>query len=421
MVRMTFTWLIFLIQALLSGVFLIEYNVEGVSILIIALTSIFLMIDLSRKNFPKEIYIILLISYLLRIFFLFFDLYGQELFILPNSGFDSEMFHEAALHGIATGDYGRGHIYSYVVGIIYSLFGNNRMISQFINVLFSMHGILIVYSTLKLYNVRDKAKYNVLALISLMPNFAILSSLLLRESVIIFLCILSFYCFSLWLVKNRTGMLMLAYALGLLIAIFHSGSIFLIISYTVFLILYNREKHQFNFSVKSVAAAIVFAFIFMVLFQNFYDLFFAKFSNIEDLTDVTDIHVMGESGYSVGFAIGNPIVNFVVNTPIRVFYFVFSPLPWDWRGIFDVMAFAFSGMYYGYVLYFSFKNLIKGKLWNGQLVVFLLLIISVGLIVFAWGVSNAGTALRHRDKFIGLYAVLLGLLLNKEEPRRNSI
>ena len=36
-----------------------------------------------------------------------------------------------------------------------------------------------------------------------------------------------------------------------------------------------------------------------------------------------------------------------------------------------------------------------------------------GIMVFFLGVSNAGTALRHRDKFIGLFILLLVITMNE--------
>lgn len=420
-INMTFTWFIFIIQALFASIFLTSFNVGSIPILIVAITSLFYLFDLSRHDYSKNLFLILFLSYLIRLFFLFFDLYGREIFILPNSGLDSEIFHEAAIQGLMSGDFGRGHIYSYFISIMYSFFGNERIISQYFNVLLSMHAILLVYKTMDLYKINDKAKNVAITFIALFPNFAILSSILLRESIIIFLYVLSFYCFTKYLMENNVALLLGSYAAGLLVSVFHSGSIFLVVAYTVFLILYDQQTGQFNLKMKSILLSMSFAFLFLFLFQNYYDVFFSKFSNIEEVGDVIDIYVMGESGYSTGFAIGNPILNFVVNTPLRVFYFVFSPLPWDWRGVTDVLAFFLSSLFYGYTLYLGFRSLFIRNIPNKNIVFTVLLIIGVGLFVFAWGVSNAGTALRHRDKFVGLFTVLLALVINTREQGSERI
>lgn len=412
---MTLTWFVFIIQALLSNLFFIYFEIEGLPILIIFVTTLFLLFDLSRYDFPKEVFAILFLTYLLRLFLLFFDLYGREYFILPNSGLDSEMFQQAALKGMVTGDYGNGHIYSFVIGFLYSLFGNERIIPQFFNVLLSLHAIILIYKTMGLYKINEKTKYFAVALIAVLPNFAIMSSILLRESIIIFLYALSFYCFSKWFLESQVVLLVFAYAGGLLVSVFHSGSIILVVAYTIILILFDRKRGQFSISYQSILIALLFTVAFIYLFQNYYDLFFSKFSNIDDVDDVIDIYVMGESGYSTGYAIGNPILNFVINTPLRMFYFVFSPLPWDWRGATDIIAFVFSGLFYGYTLYLSFKRLFERSTENKNFIIIILLIVVIGVMVFSWGVSNAGTALRHRDKFIGLFILLLALTMDDKK------
>jgi len=348
---MTFTWIVFIVQAIFAHIFLTTFNIEGLSILIIALTSVFLLFDLSRLELPKMMFNLLFVSYLLRLFLMFFDLYGQDIFVLPNSGLDSEMFHGSALQGLATGNYGNGHVYSMVLGFIYTFFGNERMVAQFFNVLLSVQAILLVYKTMDLYHIHDKVKFLTISLLALIPNFAIMSSILLRESIIIFLYILSFYYFSKWFTQNNLWLLIISYAFGLLVAVFHSGSIILVVAYTVILILYDHTKEQFNLSLKSVLIASTFSLVFLFIFQNYFDLFFLKFSNIDEMEDVTDIYVMGASGYSTGYPIENPVFNFIVNTPLRIFSFVFSPLPWNWRGVTDVIAFTFSSLFYGGGLY----------------------------------------------------------------------
>src|SRR5699024_2056053 len=129
------TWIVFIIQALLSNLFFAYLGIEGLPILIIVITTLFLIFDLSQHGFPKEVFLILFLTYFLRLFLWFFDLYGRDYFVLPNSGLDSEMFNQSAITGLATGNYGNGHVYSIVIGLLYTFFGYERIIPQFFNVL----------------------------------------------------------------------------------------------------------------------------------------------------------------------------------------------------------------------------------------------------------------------------------------------
>jgi len=64
---------------------------------------------------------------------------------------------------------------------------------------------------------------------------------------------------------------------------------------------------------------------------------------------------------------------------------------------------------------------LKRDVKNKNTIIVVLLIVIIGLVVFAWGVSNAGTALRHRDKFIGLFILLLALVSNDAMHRRKHV
>jgi len=64
---------------------------------------------------------------------------------------------------------------------------------------------------------------------------------------------------------------------------------------------------------------------------------------------------------------------------------------------------------------------LKRDVKNKNTIIVVLLIVIIGLVVFAWGVSNAGTALRHRDKFIGLFILLLALVSNDSMHRRKHV
>src|SRR5699024_2729453 len=66
------TWIIFIIQALLSHLFFIYSGIEGLPVLVVVITTFFLIFDLSQYDFPKEVFLILFLTYFLRLFLLFF-------------------------------------------------------------------------------------------------------------------------------------------------------------------------------------------------------------------------------------------------------------------------------------------------------------------------------------------------------------
>ena len=109
-----------------------------------------------------------------------------------------------------------------------------------------------------------------------------------------------------------------------------------------------------------------------------------------------------------------PAVDIIVNSPVRVISFIFAPLPWMWRGVSDIVAFFGSALFYIYVFVLVIKALKAGKgknkpdnIWG----FFIVLVITwlIASLMFGWGVSNTGTALRHREKFTYICVVLFAV------------
>ena len=143
----------------------------------------------------------------------------------------------------------------------------------------------------------------------------------------------------------------------------------------------------------------------------FGDYLLARFTNsgisgLDDLVEISERTGRGGSGYRAGLSISNPLLDFAVNTPIRVAYFVLSPMPWDWRGIADIVAFCFSSLYYFIVFYYVYRahkrKIVSDNKRNLMMACFIVIVL--GYVVFSLGVSNAGPAMRHRDKSSPLYS-----------------
>ena len=104
-------------------------------------------------------------------------------------------------------------------------------------------------------------------------------------------------------------------------------------------------------------------------------------------------------------------------SPIKLFYYLFSPLPPNWRGMTDVIAFLFDSCIH--IFYFSSvigyllkqrKNSCRFK--HHRLIISLLFVVIVSGLVFAIGTYTAGTAIRHRDCLIGVEALSIGLVFD---------
>lgn len=391
---------------------------ESIALLIIFLNILVVLISIYKESDGnKNIINILIFAFGIRILLLLLDRYGYKYFVLPNSGGDTQLFHLEALNfpNIKFLE----NPYSYIVGIIYALCNQQRIIAQYFNILLSISTIIVTLKILNEFNINNKIKYITISILSFIPNYMILSVLLLRESIMIFLVALSLLKFTRWWKYDKISEYILSIIYILMASIFHSGVISNLIGYVIIFILCSNKQREFKLNFKSIFSIIVFLTIFTIFYGQFSEIFLSKFGNIEEISDIqykVSVAESGGSSYSVGNEVSS-IGDLIKNSPIRIFYFIASPLPWDWRGLNDIISFVFSAMFYLLIYVFSLRHLklpIKNDL--KKVLKSLVIISLIGAFIFAWGTSNAGTAVRHRDKFIVNYIVMLGLLL---EIKRN--
>ena len=240
-------------------------------------------------------------------------------------------------------------------------------------------------------------------IISLLPNFAILSVIFLREAPVAMFITISLYCFLRWFSGLSLVNLICAILFDLAAMSFHGGSIGVLIGYVAVVFLYDRVDARVRISVKSVFFATIILFIISYLYFNYADVFFGKFSGVESIEDVANTLERGGSSYAQYVGDSSSIQNMLIYTIPRIVYFLFSPFPWQWRGLSDVIAFLFSSLFYMYVAVAVIKNMRVYSVHNRNQVLAVLIIAFCIVFIFAWGVTNTGTAARHRDKLVMIF------------------
>lgn len=400
--------LFFLLKQAFSG---LHANLDVISTIIIAIHSIIFFVILTRYTKTKGEYVILFLAYALRLFFLYWDIYARHIFILPNSGADSEMFHHFAVQFALGGDASRGGFYSIVVGLIYTMFGEQRILAQYANILFSLYTILLLKKMMEELSLSTRVRRTMLVVIAFLPNYMVISSILLRESVIILLLTLSLFFFMKWWQNGRFGIFLVAMIFPMIAALFHSGAIAQSVAIGVCYILYRPANKKFLFSFKTITAGLLFSCMFLFIHAYFGEVVFSKFQDLNSVTDVSakvSSYTSGSSAY-LGNQQVESIPQMIVYTPVRMVYFIASPMPWDFRGLTDIFAFLFSGMFFIISYFLAFYALKQQHHPYKSLIIALLMMAIFSALVFAWGVSNAGTALRHREKFFPIYALMLAV------------
>jgi hypothetical protein len=412
-ILLALTYLGFLIQIIIL-IFLKQYigDYETAAIIFISINFIFFTLDIYK--YKLKIRNIIFSAYVIRLLAMFWDIYARHIFVFPNSGLDTEAFLSSGLRvynnmSLLLQPVARG-IYSKTIGVFFYTIMPHRLIGQYINVLLGVSIIIIFYKILVMLKINEKTiKYSMI-IIAFFPNAIINSAILLRENIIVFFVILSFYFFINWY-KTALNKYVIFSLLSLLAAsAYHAGVIGLAAGYIFMYLFYNHKKNKFVFSKNTVVLFILILIISINVYIYYNDVFLRQFNRMQDIEDLYGIASgrVGGSAYLTGLNINN-LWQLILYSPIYMFYFLVSPLPWTWRGFGDILAFIIDGVFYGYFLfyslYYSRKFKIKGSIFTGTVIAIL-----ATVFIFAIGVQNAGTAMRHRHKIIPIIIILYSII-----------
>lgn len=407
----------FLILGCLTA-FGIDARPVALSSALILAFSIALFLDFSRNKTIKKYAIPLSLGYILRLGLLYFDYFCRNIYVLPNSGADSEAFYRLSVQFSIGNNY--FDAITTLAGVVFKLFGVSRLYGQFLLMLFSIVALIFAAKTIEYIDGSQKVKKGLMFLLCLMPNFAILSSLFLRESVVAMFLSISFYYFVNWMASNEEKSFWIAFVFSFCSAFFHSGSVGAAVGYIVIRALYNRKTKRFSFSLRNVLPVLVLLIIFLFLYTNYSNILFYKMAKIKTIDTIANVRSMGGSSYAKYVGDSSTIRNMVIYSIPRMFYFLFSPLPWQWRGLSDIIAFCFNSLFYMVTIVRVCLYFIKHRKENRNILIGLLIVALCLLFIFGWGTSNVGTAVRHRDKAVILYGLLLCCTLKNEKDEVDS-
>lgn len=356
--------------------------------------------EIKKSNFE----FLVMISYVLRVIFMFWDKYCRNIFIFPNSGLDTGTFDYLArtfLSGKSVDGYGR------ILGYIYKLFYPNTLWGQYINILAAVLTIYVLKKILDMIDMHLKYKSIGVYLICFLPNYLIMSAILLRESFITLFLAASIWQFLKWWKSGNKLNLILSFVICYGAVYLHTGTIAYAVAIIIIFILANNKERKFKISLKNILTLILFTICFFIFYSNLNDDFgyLSGVNSVSDISNKASSMNSGGSGYSISIVPDDTLLGMIINSPFRIFFFLASPLPWYWRSINDIVAFLFSSFFYTISIYYSFKA-IKMTTKNKNMIICLLIFAISSAFIYSWGVSNAGTALRHRDKFLTNYILL---------------
>ena len=410
--------LLFLASLLFDGLCLnlsssIGLPIPIVSTVLIAINTFVFAAIITKVEENRGAYFFIFVAFIIKILLIYFDIYGRNIFILPNSGADSESFWRAAIDGRAFGELSA---FTKVLRIETYIFGENRIMLQYVNSIFGTLSQIALIQIMDLLNINRNTIYKSSMLIALLPNTLVICSILLRESLIIWLMSISFYYLVKWYKNRRSGLLFYLSLIPIILsAALHSSMMFAIIPYIFLFIFSSKTENDFrlHFNRTTITKFAIISVLLTIIFSLFASTLFTYFQGMDNFDDIST----KMSNYSTG---GASYLSFIANTknplvvlvtaPIKLLYLYVSPMPWDWRGINDLVAFSLSSIVFFVVILRLIK--INDKTQIVLFVVFTLIFMGA---VYGMSTFNSGTAIRHREKMYPFLAIAIPFIINERQ------
>lgn len=365
---------------------------------------------------------VLLLAFGVRIVVMFLDYY--EIVQIPGNG-DACHFHETAIDNQTTSDHFVDTNYAEFLTYFYKLTDCSRLLAQFLNVLMGMIYLLYLNNSLKIIGLKTIYRRQLIFIASFMPNLIFFSAILLREAWIEMFLMISIYHFIRWFIARGTSLDLVVSVLAVVGASWmHSGSIFVLFGYIAGMAFYNRSNKTIQFSAKVIPVfAIICIFGGLLIMSSgeflgkFAGLLGSSASLMEVFIDIYTPKVEAGSTYLTWLNVTSPL-QAIIFAPLKMFYFLFSPIPLDWRSIMDVIAFLFDSTIYLCLLYGIYLHRKETNSEKKSLVLFLLISFFFATFILAMGTIASGTAVRHRAKIVAILFVCYGLTKSGKLPNK---
>ncbi|MDC0240402.1 hypothetical protein OAK08_02050 [Candidatus Pelagibacter sp.] len=306
--------------------------------------------------------------------------------------------------------------YSWVIGVIYSLFGRSILISQSLSLLFGVGSVFLVWwLAKKIWD--DRTAIKVGWVVALFPSLILYSVLPLREVYSSFFLLVAAYGIFNWTKTSSNYSIVLAIS-GYIGAAFFHGPLILGGIVFLFIILLSALKKLFksliflrlnlqSFIIIILGLSFMFAFVSNEIYIP--KLGYFDEINLGYLLSESKARMIGNASYSEILQIKSN-TDFLYKVPLRVLYFLFSPFPWNIEKPIHIIG-ALDSFLYMFLVYLIFLN--RKIILKDPFLRIILLILVCYFFMFAIGVSNFGAGIRHRSKFTIEMVLLVGPLIPK--------
>ncbi len=314
-----------------------------------------------------------------------------------------------------------------LICVLFRCFGMNHYLIQLLSVFLSTLSVNVVYKTFCILGTDKRIAGWVILLLNFMPFMLIFDISYMREPFYFASISFSVYYLVRWIYKRSLIDFILSCVTVIVAAYLQSDGFLILITLIVWLGIcyFDRiklcvNKHGINYLIVTLGTIVLLPILIRLPYIRNYDLTFIG------RVLYTHIQEGGGSMYLPNMQFDNSLASFLMLTPIRLAYFFISPMPWDFRGIKDAISFLADSFIYLIIFVRLFVYIIRRE-WSLmdakkiQVVNALLMFVFSSGLMFAWGTTTAGTAIRHRKVFLIVLGLLYGIIVDGWNNRKKAI
>jgi len=338
-------------------------------------------------------------------------------FTLPDSDVDAAYFEERGW-AFATNWTDKGlsygalqplngtRLYSLVVAVVYYAFGRFSVLPCVLNMAVGVVTIALVYRlAIALWASRAAAQLAA-GIGAVFPTLVLYSVMTLREALFICAFMYSLRSFLNWMNGGNTVDIIKTLTGWIVAVILHAGAIPAVLVYAAVAAFYSPRSQRWTLASKWLPLGLVMFFALAMAIEGGMVAKLPKGLGLlcspEYLCSRLSMIARSRAAYLSGIK-PSSYLDIVLQTPLRVLYFLFAPFPHMVSNTADFIALA-DGMLYVVLVVCAIRSVAATSPTPRRTALLLVLILTV--VVFAWGTSNYGTAVRHRQKIVPLLLVI---------------
>lgn len=316
--------------------------------------------------------------------------------------------------------------YPWLISVPYLVLGHSQLMAQSFNVLL---GTLVVVNVYRLarhyYDHRTALRLAWIA--AAFPSLVLYSAITMREVFVTYPLTLGLIYFSRWISEHSARLFIMGSVCFFVAGTFHYA---ILMCYVTFVSIFFIKSFFSAMRSGNPLQVLLLAGVGLVLLPVMlyaalnYQTDFGRLADVvvdlpktlQLIDRVMTSRAEGRLAYLQTAEI-KTLADFLTIAPLRMFYFLFSPFPWDLQAGADAFL-ALDGIFYAVLVVGAFWSLVRRHASISTWPIFAAIVTMT--IVFSFGTSNSGTAFRHRGKVAPLLIAVSAAIVRPSRGRAGT-